>query len=616
MSERTFQVDLRGVVDLLSHHLYGSPRVYVRELLQNAVDAITARGPVPDAGPATVWFEPLADGGLRCHDSGIGLTESQVHELLATIGRSGKRDELGFARHEFLGQFGIGLLSCFLVTDEIEVLTRAAGQPTVRWVGYSDGRYEVSVAPQPRADVGTTVTLRPRRGAQHWLAEPTVRELAQLYGELLPVRVVVGDDLVSAGAPPWQRPDRERALRDWARTHLMFDPFETIELSVPAAGLTGVAFVLPAPANPTARAGHRVYLKRMLLTESAEELVPEWAFFVRCVVDASELRPTASREALYSDSLLAQVREELGEALRGWLLRLSRTAPARLAQFLAIHHLGVKAMALHDDEMLRLVERSWELETNVGRLSLAQFRERYGVLRYSPTTDQFRQLAAVAAAQDVALINGGYVYDAEIIERLATVDHEVDAQALDPGDLATRFDAVDPGLELALRPFLGTAQRAMDAVGAEVVLRSFAPDTLPALYLIERVAVFHEQLRSTRAKVDPIWADVLAAIDSTEGDRRPQLVLNYANPLIRRITALADPELVGLAVHSLYGQALLLGYHPVRPADATLLNSSFLGLLERAVPAVVPPDSAQPPGSVAPPGAAAGRADDAVEAGS
>ena len=52
-------------------------------------------------------------------NTGIGLTEAQVHELLATIGKSSKRDELGFARHEFLGQFGIGLLSCFLVADEI-----------------------------------------------------------------------------------------------------------------------------------------------------------------------------------------------------------------------------------------------------------------------------------------------------------------------------------------------------------------------------------------------------------------------------------------------------------------------------------------------------------------
>ena len=130
-----FQVDLRGVVDLLSHHLYASPRVYVRELLQNALDAITARLLTEPDAPARVHIEPpevTGDGSLRIHDTGIGLTEEQVHDLLATIGRSSKRDELGFARHEFLGQFGIGLLSCFLVADEIEVRTRAAGAPTVR----------------------------------------------------------------------------------------------------------------------------------------------------------------------------------------------------------------------------------------------------------------------------------------------------------------------------------------------------------------------------------------------------------------------------------------------------------------------------------------------------
>ena len=130
--DHTFQVDLRGVVDLLSHHLYGSPRVYVRELLQNAVDAITARRTAEPDAPALVRIEPpeiTGDGTLRVHDTGIGLTEAQVHELLATIGRSSKRDELGFARHEFLGQFGIGLLSCFLVADEIQVLTRHGDEP-------------------------------------------------------------------------------------------------------------------------------------------------------------------------------------------------------------------------------------------------------------------------------------------------------------------------------------------------------------------------------------------------------------------------------------------------------------------------------------------------------
>ena len=88
-------------------------------------------------------------------------------------------------------------------------------------------------------------------------------------------------------------------LRQYARDHFAFEPFDVIELNMPEAGLTGVAYVLPVPTSPVTRAGHRVYLKRMLLTESAEGLLPDWAFFARCVIDATELRPTASREALY-----------------------------------------------------------------------------------------------------------------------------------------------------------------------------------------------------------------------------------------------------------------------------------------------------------------------------
>ncbi len=93
--------------------------------------------------------ERTGDGTLRIADTGIGLTEEQVHEFLATIGRSSKRDDFGFARHDFLGQFGIGLLSCFLVADEIHVETRAADAPTVHWIGYADGRYSIGPAPRP-----------------------------------------------------------------------------------------------------------------------------------------------------------------------------------------------------------------------------------------------------------------------------------------------------------------------------------------------------------------------------------------------------------------------------------------------------------------------------------
>ncbi|MCO8277599.1 HSP90 family protein [Actinoplanes sp. TRM 88003] len=568
----TFQVDLRGIVDLLSHHLYASPRVYVRELLQNAVDAITA-AEVP--GLVSITTGP---DQLRVTDNGIGLTEAQVHELLATIGRSSKRDELGFARHEFLGQFGIGLLSCFLVADEIRVHTRRAGAEPVLWQGYSDGRY--SVSPGDEREPGTTVTLVPRRGAEHLLSGSTVRELAELYGSLLPVRVEVDNVAVTTGSLPWPGGD----LMAYAQEVFGFRPLDVVPLDVPEAGLTGVAFVLPTPVNPAARGGHRVYLKRMLLAESIEGLLPEWAFFARCVVDSTELRPTASREALYDDGLLADTREAIADQLRGWLVRLASTDPRRLGEFLSIHHLGVKALALHDDEMLRLVEQWVPVETNLGHLTLAEFRERQGVLRYAAGDDEFRQLASVAAAQDLGVINGGIVYNTDIIERLATVDAEVRAERLEPADVAARFSAVDAEAELRLRPFLTVAQRRLDKLGCEVVVRGFDPATVPALYLVSRAAAFNEQFTASRDAADDLWGGVLDALSRTMPTDRPQLVLNHRNALVRRVTAIADPGLAGLAVESLYGQALMLGGHPIRPADAALLTSSFMGLLDRAVP--------------------------------
>ena len=124
----TFQVDLRGMVDLLSRNLYSGPRVYVRELLQNCVDAISARRELDPQAPARISFT-IEGNTLTCADTGIGLTEQEAGTLLSTIGASSKRDELGLARSDFLGQFGIGLLSCFMVSPEIDVRSRSAKRP-------------------------------------------------------------------------------------------------------------------------------------------------------------------------------------------------------------------------------------------------------------------------------------------------------------------------------------------------------------------------------------------------------------------------------------------------------------------------------------------------------
>ena len=125
MSER-FQVDLAGMVDLLSRHLYSGPEAYLRELIQNAVDAVTARLAVdPDAEARIRLSTDVDEQGrsvLQVTDTGIGLTAAEASELLATIGRSSKRDtQFGLGRTEFIGQFGIGLGSP-VKGDQVRVL--------------------------------------------------------------------------------------------------------------------------------------------------------------------------------------------------------------------------------------------------------------------------------------------------------------------------------------------------------------------------------------------------------------------------------------------------------------------------------------------------------------
>jgi molecular chaperone HtpG len=574
-----FQVDLQGIVDLLSNHLYSSPRVYLRELLQNAVDAITARKAADRGAPGRIDVR-TADDVLSISDSGIGLTPDEVRELLATIGRSSKRDEIGFARTEFLGQFGIGLLSAFMVADEIEVVTRPADGPATHWIGTADGRYTIA-ATKDRREQGTTVTLKARRGAEQWYKKATVIELIRLFGALLPIEIRVDGEQVTDGQAPWEGGRAD--LVGYAQDKLGFTPFDVIHLNNPAAGLTGVAFVLPFAANPAERATHRVYLKRMLLAENVEGLLPDWAFFVRAVIDTSELRPTASREALFDDGNLEATRDALGAQLRGWLVRLGNTDPGKLDRFLGIHQLGVKALALHDDEMLKLAHRWLRFETNNGRMTTAELQERAGDIRYVSTVEEFRQLAAVAAAQQITVVNGGYTYDSELLQRLPEVVPGLVTSRFDPTELSTSFDSLDPDTELRLRPFVQLAQDALESVGCEVVVRAFEPAGLPALYLVDRSAQFAGELRATKDRADALWSEVLGALD-THDDSRPQLVLNYRSPLVRRMASLDDHELTQLAVEGLYGHALMLGYHPISPADSALVNRSFLGLLDQAVP--------------------------------
>ncbi|MDH6109273.1 molecular chaperone HtpG [Kitasatospora sp. MAP12-15] len=601
----TFQVDLRGLVDLLSHHLYSSPRVYLRELMQNAVDAITARRLLDPTAPARITIRTGVDGGITVEDSGVGLTEADVHTFLATIGRSSKRNaagdlDLAAERADFIGQFGIGLLACFVVADEIRVVSRSAKEPNasaVEWRGQSDGTYSIRTLPAGSvARPGTTVTLSPRADGSEWLEPGTVLQLAKHFGSLLKYEVEVVDrhgdvSRVNDTPPVWERSyrspaARREALAAYGKAVFDFTPLDTIDLDIPLVGLKGVACVLPTPAHPTRRSGHRVHLKGMLLSDQATELVPDWAFFVACVVDTTGLRPTASREALYADETLAAVRDAIGERVRQWLTELAASDLALLRRFLDVHHLAVKAMARYDDELLALLLPWLPFETTDGTVSLDEFSRAHPVVLVTQTVEEFRQVAPIAAAAGLGVVNGGYVYDRELVHQLPRVRPGTTVTDLDPETVTAHLDSVDPAAELAAAPFLARARVVADRLDTDVTLRAFQPVGVPAMLVDNREARHERRRAELSAGADDLWAGILGSLNSSAP--RAQLILNYLNPLIRKLSELAataDPQLSETAIEALYGQALLLSRRPLRPSDHALLNRSFLGLLEFAAQA-------------------------------
>lgn len=142
-----FEFDRQNILQMLGSLLYqGDPYVFLRELLQNAIDATRLRrarhlcqqecDPTSRPPRGIIYFDvkhdPEGDAVITCRDSGIGMDEITVKNYMAKAGASfWQSDQFQNMNSGFtpIGRFGIGLLSCFSVAEEIEVLTRRYDWP-------------------------------------------------------------------------------------------------------------------------------------------------------------------------------------------------------------------------------------------------------------------------------------------------------------------------------------------------------------------------------------------------------------------------------------------------------------------------------------------------------
>ncbi|MBT2293104.1 HSP90 family protein [Paenibacillus albidus] len=589
-----FQVNLSGMINILANHLYSNPRVYLREMLQNAVDAVTARNELEEGYQGQIRVELSGTGStatMTMEDNGIGLNEEEVHQFLAMIGQSSKRGGEDFISREtsFIGRFGIGLLSCFMVSDEIVMITQSAkGGPALEWRGQPDGTYTIRKLDNALSP-GTKVYLRCKPGSEIYFDEQNLAKWLYDYGALLPYpislhsgsssRKINGTRPVWIAYPELARDRKEEVLH--LGEQLLGERFHDFIPLHTASGRTGgIAYILPQAVNLNAKKTHRVYLKHMLVSEKAENILPDWAFFVKCIVWTDELQPTASREHFYENEKLEEVREELGEAIRSELMRMADYDQSRLRQIIGQHALSIKALAVEDENFYRMIYRWLPFESTFGRKELGELLKERSTIFYTLTLDEYRQITHVAAAQFMLVVNGGYIYDSELLALLPQICPEAESERLQPEDISFSFTDITADERRYYYENTRTADAALQRFRCQIQLKRFKPSELPALYTLSKESSDLRSLEAAKEVSTDALSSVLNSLGSSfQAAAYSTLYFNLDNPVVSRVFS-GDPAMLPAAVEMLYVNALMMGHYPMSRQELAVLNEGIIRFIE------------------------------------
>ena len=385
---RTTEVDLGGLVNVLATHLYSTPLVALRELVQNAHDSHTRRLLEDPDGEHRPLIRVRADAARRTvaiEDTGAGLTEPEIHAYLATVGTGYTRmlRELT-GNQELIGAFGLGFLSAFSVADEVTVTTTSHREPQLGHRYRSRGGEHYQVEPVPaRPQPGTVVELALKAEHAHLADEHALREVLGRYCVLLPIPVFVGEDEqpVNAVQVPWRQQvagDRHAARMRFATAFgRRFEPLTAFPVG-PSEGATDAVGLLWVQDGGTYGSSDNrdlaVYLRGMLLAEDARDLLPSWAGFIGGVIESNRLTPTASREDLQRDDHYRALQQVLTDAVVDGLYETARLRPAAWRRILTRHGQDLLGAALCDERLFTLLADDVPVPTSQGDLTAGGLR--------------------------------------------------------------------------------------------------------------------------------------------------------------------------------------------------------------------------------------------------
>ena len=375
----SFQAKVGQLLEIVAGSLYSNREVFLRELVSNASDAcdklryasLTNAELAPSDDFAITLEIDTKAKTLSISDNGVGMNHADLLETLGTIAKSGTGAFIKALKAEekdrpgLIGQFGVGFYSAFMVASRVDVITRKAGEPEA-WLWSSDGKGEFSIAPADRASCGTTVTLNLKKDAKEFAEEARVRHIIKTYSEHISFPVKLGDETLNAAEALWTRPAKEISEEQYTEfyrhnSHAFDAPWHVmhnrVEGTLNHTSLLFVPSTQPFDLFEPERKSHvKLYVNRVFISETTQDLIPAYLRFLRGVVDSQDLSLNVSREMLQTDPQLAKIRTSITKKVLTELRKKATKKPEDYATFWgnfgAVLKEGLVEDAAHRDRIL------------------------------------------------------------------------------------------------------------------------------------------------------------------------------------------------------------------------------------------------------------------------
>ena len=329
-----------NIFPVIKKFLYSDHEIFLRELVANAVDAtqkmkaLAASGEYAgELGELAVRIElDEAAKTLKIIDNGIGMTAEEVDKYINQIAFSSAGEFLEKYKDQLssiIGHFGLGFYSAFMVADKvtIETLSWKDGAKAVKWS--CDGSPEYDMEECDKTDRGTVITLYIAEDEKEFAQKSRISALLNKYCKFMPVPVIFGkeqewkdgkyvdtdkDNVINKIEPLWAKKPADLKDEDYKEFYkalypMADEPLFHIHLNVDYPfNLTGILYFPKIKNNvEISRNKIQLYCNQMFVTDSVENIVPEFLTLLHGVIDSPDIPLNVSRSYLQSDANVKKI---------------------------------------------------------------------------------------------------------------------------------------------------------------------------------------------------------------------------------------------------------------------------------------------------------------------